>query len=162
MHLLIFILSGKNGKSLCKSCKSLGYLISTSRIYKNISFVTIFTNNICNLRYETPKEILLIFDYGSRYDDHCIIKGLAKELESQFEYLGENANNYITFSVPIKKEIDNSKTITYTLKFIDIIRFVSSPLSSLVDNLFEGLQNDKCDLLLYGIFYSVLNPFFHI
>ena len=114
------------------------------------------------MRYKTPKEILLILDYGSRYDDHCIIKELAKELESQFEYLGENANNYITFSVPIKKEIDNSKTITYTLKFIDIITFISSPLSSLLDNLFEGLQNDKCDLLLCGIFYSVLNPFFHI
>ena len=32
-HLLIFILSGKNGKSLCKSCKSLEYSTSTSRIY---------------------------------------------------------------------------------------------------------------------------------
>ena len=44
---------------------------------------------------------------------------------------------YITFSVPISKELDNGKTITYRLKFIDSFRFVSTSLSSLVDNLCE-------------------------
>ena len=33
LHLSVFILFGKNGKSLCKSCNLLGYLTSTSRIY---------------------------------------------------------------------------------------------------------------------------------
>ena len=33
LHLPIFILLGKNGKSLCKSCNLLEYLMSTSRIY---------------------------------------------------------------------------------------------------------------------------------
>ena len=60
------------------------------------------------------------------------------------ECLGENAEKYITFSVPIKKELDNDITITYKLKFIDSIRFISSSLSSLVDNLSEGLHNEKC------------------
>ena len=32
LHLSIFILFGKNGKSLCISCNFLGYLTSTSRI----------------------------------------------------------------------------------------------------------------------------------
>ena len=44
---------------------------------------------------------------------------------------------YITSSVPISKELDNSKTITYKLKFIDSFRFMSTSLSSLVDNLSE-------------------------
>ena len=35
---------------------------------------------------------------------------------------------YITFSVPIKKEIDNVKIITYKIKFIDSFRFMSSSL----------------------------------
>ena len=30
-----------------------------------------------------------------------------EEFKGQFEYLGENTEKYITFSVPIKKEIDN-------------------------------------------------------
>ena len=33
LHLSIFILLGKNDKSLCKSYNLLGYLTSTSRIY---------------------------------------------------------------------------------------------------------------------------------
>ena len=38
LHLLIFILSGKNGRSLCKSPKYLGYSTSTSRIYPSSLF----------------------------------------------------------------------------------------------------------------------------
>ena len=71
-------------------------------------------------------------------DYHLIIKQLAKELEAQFECLGENSEKYITFSVPIKKELDNGKTITCKLKFINSFRFMLSSLSSLIDNLSEG------------------------
>ena len=42
---------------------------------------------------------------------------------------------YITFSVPIKKECDNGKTIAYKLRFIDSFRFMSTSLSKLVDNM---------------------------
>ena len=69
-------------------------------------------HNICNLRYKTPKEIPVVFHNGSTYDYHFIIKQLAKEFDGQFECLGENTEKYITFSVPIKKEVandDNSK-----------------------------------------------------
>ena len=42
---------------------------------------------------------------------------------------------YITFSVPIKKEVNNNghkKIITYKVKFIDRFRFMSTSLSELV------------------------------
>ena len=94
-------------------------------------------HSICNLRYKTPKKIPVVFHNGSTYDYHFIIKQLAKEFDSQFECLGENTEKYITFSVPIKKELDNNKTITYKLKFIDSFRFMLISLSSLVDNLSE-------------------------
>ena len=35
-------------------------------------------HDICNLRYETPKEIPVAFRNGSTYDYHFIIKKLAK------------------------------------------------------------------------------------
>ena len=79
----------------------------------------------------------------STNDYHFIIKELAKEFEGQFKCLGENKEKYMTFSVPIKKELDNSKTITYKLKFIDSFRFMSTSLSSLVDKLSE-IYRKKC------------------
>ena len=41
------------------------------------------------------------------------------QFEGQFECLGENTKKYITFSRPIKKELDNAKIIIYKIKFID-------------------------------------------
>ena len=92
-------------------------------------------HNICNLRYKVPKEIPVVLH-----------NGLVKEFEGNFECLGENTEKYITFSVPIKKKIENKDLqITYKIKFIDSYRFMSSSLSKLVDNLSEGIHNNKCD-----------------
>ena len=100
-------------------------------------------HNICNLRYKVPKEIPVVFHNGSTYDYHFIIKELVKEFEGNFDCLGENTE--ITFSVPLKKKIENKNLeITYKTKFIDSFRFMSSSLSTLVDNLSEGIHNNKC------------------
>ena len=102
-------------------------------------------HNICNLRYKVPKEIPAVFHNGSTYDYHFIIKELVKEFEGNFDCLGENTEKYITFSVPLKKNIENKNLeITYKIKFIDSFRFMSSSLSKLVDNLSEGIHNNKC------------------
>ena len=102
-------------------------------------------HNICNLRYKVPKEIPVVFHNGSTYDYHFIIKELVKEFEGNFECLGENTEKYITFSVPLKKKIENKNIeITYKIKFIDSYRFMSSSLSKLVDNLSDGIHNNKC------------------
>ena len=95
------------------------------------------THSICNLRYKTPKEISVVLHNGPKYDYHFIIKQLAKKFEDKFECLKENTEIYITFSVPIDKELDNGKTITYRLEFIDSFRFMSTLVSRLVDNLCE-------------------------
>ena len=96
-------------------------------------------HNICKLRYKVPKEIPIVFHNGSTYDYHFIIKELVKEFEGNFECLGENTQKYI------KKTIENKNLeITYKIKFIDSYRFMSSSLSKLVDNLSEGIHNNKC------------------
>ena len=108
--------------------------------------------DICNLRYKIPKEIPVVFHNGSTYDYHFIIRELAEEFEREFECLGENTEKYITFSVPIKKEItkkdkngnDKITKISYKIKFIDSCRFMSTSLSNLASNLSEGLHNDWC------------------
>ena len=113
--------------------------------------------SICSLQYKISKEIPVVFHNGSTYDNHFIIKQLAREFKGYFHCLGENTAKYITFSVPIKKVLDNNndndndsdsdtdndkaknkvKTITYRLKFIESCRFMQDSLSILVDNLSE-------------------------
>ena len=101
-------------------------------------------HNICNLRYKVPKEIPIVFHNGSIYDYHFIIKELVKEFEGNFECLGKNTEKYIPFSWPIKKKIENKDLeITYKIKFIDSYRLMASSLSKLVDNLSEGIHNNK-------------------
>ena len=115
-------------------------------------------HSICNLRYQIPKEIPVVFHNGSTYDYHFIIKQLAREFKGYFHCLGENTEKYITFSVPIKKVLDNDsdsdndsdndndkdknkvKTVTYRLKFIDSYRFMQDSLSNLVDDS-SGIDN---------------------
>ena len=100
-------------------------------------------HSICNLCYKIPKETPVVFHDDSTYDYHFIIRQLVKEFKGNFDCLGENTEKYITFSVPIKKELDNGKTITYKLKFIDSCRFLITSLSSLVYNLSE-INKKEC------------------
>ena len=87
----------------------------------------------------------VVFHNGSTYDYHFIIKELVKEFDGNFECLGENTEKYITFSVPIKKKIENKDMeITYKIKFIDSFRFMAPSLSNFVDNLTEDIHGDKC------------------
>ena len=72
--------------------------------------------------------ILLVNIVGASHNicNHFIIKELAEEPEKQFECLGESTEKCITFSVLLKKEFKNDKTITYKINFIDSFRFMSS------------------------------------
>ena len=80
-------------------------------------------HSLCNLSYKIQGEIPVKIHNGSKYDYHFIIKELAEEFKDQFKCLGENTEKNITFSVPIKKKIEECKTITYRIKFIDTCRF---------------------------------------
>ena len=91
-------------------------------------------HNIFNLKNGVPKKIRAAFHNGSNYDYNFIIKELADEVRKQFIWLGENIENYATFTVPIKKVnmiIDKNgeritKIVSYILQFIDRVRFMAS------------------------------------
>ena len=90
------------------------------------------THNICNLRYKVSKEVPVVFHNGSTYD-------LVKEFEGNFDCLGKKTEKYITFSVPLKKKIENKNLeITYNIKFSDSFRFMSSSLSKIVTIYLKG------------------------
>ena len=110
------------------------------------------THSICNLKFNVPNEIPVGFHNGSKYDYHFIIKELANEFEGPFECIGKNSEIYKTFSVQIKKEIkktnkegkESVETMSYTIKFIDSMRFKATSLSNRVDNLTKRIHKIKC------------------
>ena len=134
-----------NKENTCYICKK---DFNNDKVRDNCHFTGKYrgaAHNTCNLRYKIPKNIPVIFHNGSTYDYHFIIKELTNEFEGNFECLGENTEKYITFSVPIKKRIDNKNIdITYKIKFIDSFRFMATSLSKLVHNLTDNIHNDKC------------------
>ena len=70
----------------------------------------------------------------------------------QFSCLGESIEKYITFTVPIEREVRRNekveiklqKKLSYIQQFMDTTRFIASSLSSLVNNLYEGIYRTKC------------------
>ena len=46
---------------------------------------------------------------NQRYSSSISIKQLAEEFKGQFECLGENTEKYVTFSVPIKKDVADGR-----------------------------------------------------
>lgn len=50
-----------------------------------------------------------MFHTDSIYEYNVIIIVLAEEFEGQFKVLGVNTEKYVTFSVPVQKEIENDK-----------------------------------------------------
>ena len=147
-----------NKQEVCYICKKRFSTDDSNKKYHKVRDHCHYTgkyrgaaHDICNLRYKIPKEIPVVFHNSSKYHYHFIIKELAEEFEVEFECLGENAEKYITFSVPIKEEItkidkngnDKITKISYKIKFINSYRFMSTSLSNLVSNLSEGLHNDR-------------------
>ena len=98
----------------------------------------------CNLNYKVPKDIPIII-HNASYDTHFIINQLAEEFKGELDCIGENMEKYTTFSVPIKKKRDDSKTVTYKLRFIDSFRFIPTSLSELVDNTSENFTVVECE-----------------
>ena len=100
-------------------------------------------HNICNLSYSVQKETPIII-HNATYDTHFILNQLAIEFKGELNCIGDNMEKYITFSVPIKKECDNNKTVIYKFKFTDSFRFMSTSLSELVDNMSGIFNSVEC------------------
>ena len=73
-----------------------------------------------------------------------MINQLAEEFKGKLSCIRENMEKYITFSVSVKKECDDGKTIAYKLRFIDSFRFMSTSLSELVDNMSGNFNSIEC------------------
>ena len=121
---------GKGDKNYINKRKVKGHCHYTGKFRGNAS-------SICNLSYNDQNEIPITI-HNATYDTHFILNQLAIEFKGELNWIDDNMEKYITFSLPIKKEVNNyddkKKEITYKLKFIDSFRFMPDLLSNLVDN----------------------------
>ena len=93
----------------------------------------------CNLQYKIPSYIPMVFHNLAGYDAHLFIRELSK-YGSKVGVIAKSMEDYISFS--IKVEADNyvdkngeERPKKIDLRFIDSIKFMSSSLDSLVNNL---------------------------
>ena len=102
-----------------------------------------------------PKKISIVFHNQSNYDYNSIMKELAEEFKKQFLCWGENTEKYNAFTIILEKEVTRiyknreiTKYVSYILylTYVSYIsyRFMVSSLSTLVNNLCEGIDRIKC------------------
>ena len=98
-------------------------------------------HNSCNLKYRKPKSISVFFHNLSGYDSHLFIKKLGSPNKKEnIHCIQNNEEKYISFSKTIvtgqytnkKGEV---KDKTFKIVFKDSLKFMSSSLGALVNNL---------------------------
>ena len=98
-------------------------------------------HNSCNLKYSKPKGVPVFFHNLTGYDSHLFIKKLGSSNKKEtIECIPNNEEKYITFTKNIivgqytnKKGEDKDKT--FKIVFKDSLKFMSSSLEALVNNL---------------------------
>ena len=100
------------------------------------------THNSCNLKYRKPKSVSVFFHNLSGYDSHLFIKkiGCSINKKENIKCIPNNEEKYITFTKTIitgqytnkKGEV---KDKSFDIVFKDSLKFMSSSLEALVNNL---------------------------
>ena len=113
------------------------------------------------------KKTPIVFHNRSNYNYHICKKELAEQFKKQFTCLDENIEKYITFTVPVEKEVTRidkngkeiRKDIFYISQFIDGTRFMARLLSNVVNNLLmEFIElNVNLDMMTKNVKHVNLN-----
>ena len=130
-----------NKASDCWIC---GEELGNDRVWDHCHFTGRYrgpAHNSCNLKYRKPKNISVFFHNLSGYDSHLFIKKLGTpDKKENIKCIPNNEEKYITFTKTIitgqytnkKGEV---KDKTFDIVFKDSLKFMSSSLGALVNNL---------------------------
>ena len=106
-------------------------------------------HNKCNLKYRKPNSIPVFFHNLSGYDSHLFIKklGCTKKEKETIDCIPNNEEKYITFSKTITtgeyiNKKGETKDKTFKIVFKDSLKFMSSSLGALVNNLPKDAFNN--------------------
>ena len=141
---MIFTEEDKKQFNNASDCWICGEELGNDRVRDHCHFTGRYrgpAHNNCNLKYRKPKSISVFFHNLSGYDSHLFVKKLGSpDKKENLDCIPNNEEKYISFSKTIrtghytnkKGEVKNK---TFKIVFKDSLKFMSSSLGALVDNL---------------------------
>ena len=141
---MIFTEEDEKQFNKASDCWICGEYLGNDRVRDHCHFTGRYrgpAHNNCNLKYRKPKIISVFFHNLSGYDSHLFIKKLGTpDKKENIDCIPNNEEKYISFSKTIitgqytnkKGEI---KDKTFKIVFKDSLKFMSSSLGALVNNL---------------------------
>ena len=141
---MIFTEEDRKQFNKASDCWICGEYLGNDRVRDHYHFTGRYrgpAHNSCNLKYRKPKNISVFFHNLSGYDSHLFIKKLGTpDKKENIKCIPNNEEKYITFTKTIitgqytnkKGEV---KDKTFDIVFKDSLKFMSSSLGALVNNL---------------------------
>ena len=149
---MIFTEEDKKQFNKASDCWICGEYLGNDRVRDHCHFTGRYrgaAHNKCNLKYRIPNSIPVFFHNLSGYDSHLFIKklGCTKKEKETINCIPSNEEKYITFSKNIVSgEYTNkkgeTKEKTFNIVFKDSLKFMSSSLGALVNNLPKDAFNN--------------------
>ena len=141
---IIFTEEDRKQFNKASDCWICGEYLGNDRVRDHCHFTGRYrgpAHNSCNLKYRKPKSISVFFHNLSGYDSHLFIKKLGSPNKKEnIDCIPNNEEKYISFSKTIKTEQYTNKKgevkdKTFKIVFKDSLKFMSSSLGALVNNL---------------------------
>ena len=141
---MIFTEEDKKQFNKASDCWICGEYLGNDRVRDHCHYTGRYrgpAHNNCNLKYRKPKSISVFFHNLSGYDSHLFIKKLGSpDKKENIDCIPNNEEKYISFSKTIKtghytNKKGEVKDKTFKIIFKDSLKFMSSSLGALVNNL---------------------------
>ena len=142
---MIFTEEDRKHFNKASDCWICGEYLANDRVRDHCHFTGRYrgpAHNSCNLKYRKPKSISVFFHNLSGYDSHLFIKkiGCFINKKENLKCIPYNEEKYLTFTKTIitgqyKNKKGEDKDKTFDIVFKDSLKFMSSSLGALVNNL---------------------------
>ena len=141
---MVFTKEDEKQFNMASDCWICGEELGNDRVRDHCHYTGCYrgaAHNSCNLKYRKPESVLVFFHNLTGYDSHLFIKKLGSSNKKEtIECIPNNEEKYITFTKTIitgqyTNKKGESKNKTFNIVFKDSLKFMSSSLGALVNNL---------------------------
>ena len=141
---MVFTKEDEKQFNMVSDCWICGEELGNDRVRDHCHYTGCYrgaAHNSCNLKYRKPESVPVFFHNLTGYDSHLFIKKLGSSNKKEtIECIPNNEEKYITFTKTIitgqyTNKKGESKNKTFNIVFKDSLKFMSSSLGALVNNL---------------------------